>query len=754
MDKDDIGDSEARRRRREKTLIAVLTLVVVALTYVTVSPQALVQGAGKLPIASNLLFFGLINLNLLLIILLAFLVLRNVVKLVFERRSRVLGGKLKTKLVVAFFSFAVLPAALLVVGAWAFMSKSIESWFSLPLEQSLRASLSVAQVYYQSTESTAKRHSKEIASAISQHRLLPEIEGKGDELKWYLREKRREYDLALIEVFGAKGKLVARASDSDFPVEKLPAYRDKNLRRAFSNSRSAQLQDMSRGMAITGFSPIRPQGSETPVLGVVVTRGFVGESLLGKMALISGTTEEFRQVKVMEGPIRTVYLTILTAVALVVSLLATWFGFFLAKGITVPLQALSEGTEEIARGNLDYRIEQVSNDEFGVLVTSFNKMTRDLKSSNAALKLSNEELERRRKYMEVVLSNVAAGVISVDRDGGVSTINKSAEKLLDIDARALIGLRYTELLEGQHLEMVREMIREMNRQNMDTLARQIVLTIKNQSITLLVSFTVLKDEEGDYKGLVAVFEDITHLLKAQRALAWREVARRVAHEIKNPLTPIQLSAQRLRKRFLGTLQGEDVGVFDECTATIVKQVSELKYLVNEFSNFARMPAANPTPNNLNEIIEEGLVLFDEAHKNVKFQFWPQADLPRCFLDRDQIKRVVLNLLDNAVTAIDGDMGEIEIVSRYDSSLQMVRLEVADTGRGIRPEDRGRIFEPYFSTRSNGTGLGLAIVSKIVADHNGYIRVRDNAPKGTRFVIELPVEPPSVQVADGSLEGVA
>jgi len=232
------------------------------------------------------------------------------------------------------------------------------------------------------------------------------------------------------------------------------------------------------------------------------------------------------------------------------------------------------------------------------------------------------------------------------------------------------------------------------------------------------------------------------------------VARRIAHEIKNPLTPIQLSAQRLRKRFLGTLQGEDVGVFDECTATIVKQVSELKYLVNEFSNFARMPAANPTPNNLNEIIEEGLVLFDEAHKNVRFRFRPQADLPSCYLDRDQIKRVVLNLLDNAVTAIDGEAGEIEISSRYDPTLQMVRLEVADNGRGIRPEDRGKIFEPYFSTRASGTGLGLAIVSKIVADHNGYIRVRDNEPKGTRFVIELPVEPPTVQVAAGPFEGAA
>lgn len=749
----DIGKSESRRRRREKTIIAILTIIVIALTYVVVRPQGILQGTEQLPIASNLLFFGLINLNLLVIILLAFLVLRNVVKLVFERRSRLLGGKLKTRLVVAFFGFSVLPAALLVIGAWAFMSKSIESWFSLPIEQSLRASLSVAQVYYESAESGAKRSAREIARAIAVSRNA--LDGsQRDELKWLIGEKRREYDLALVEIYGSKGMLLARRRDPEFPIEEFPDYKDSHMRRAFSNTRASQMQDMERGMVVTGFAPVLPLHAKSPVLGVVVTRGFIGASLLGKMQFISRTTEEFRQVKVLEGPIRTVYLSILTAVALVVSLLATWFGFFLAKGITGPLRALSEGTEEIAAGNLDYQIEQVADDEFGILVNSFNKMTRDLKSSSEALRRSNEELERRRKYMEVVLSNVAAGVISIDRDGRVGTINKSAESFLGTDARQVIGRRYTELLDRKHLAMVREMIRDMNRQNIESLSRQVVVPIKGESLTLLVSLTVLKDDEGDYKGLVAVFEDLTHFLKAQRALAWREVARRIAHEIKNPLTPIQLSAQRLRKRFLGTLTGEDVGIFDECTATIVKQVSELKYLVNEFSNFARMPAANPAPNNLNEIIEEGLVLFGEAHSEIKFDFRPGTDLPLCYLDREQMKRVIVNLLDNAIAAMEGGEGRVEIVTRYDEPLQIIRLEMADNGHGIPPEDRGKIFEPYFSTKTKGTGLGLAIVSKIIADHNGYIRVRDNVPRGTRFVIELPIEPPTIQITGERFEGVA
>jgi two-component system nitrogen regulation sensor histidine kinase NtrY len=737
MSQPDLPRSEIRRRRRERSLIAFLTLAVMALTYLTVAPQNLLRATGHLPSEANLVFFALVNLNLLLIILLAFLVLRNLVKLVFERRSRVLGARLKTRLVVAFFSFGIVPTAMLFIGAWAFMSKSIESWFSLPLDQSLKASLSVAQVYYRSAEGDAKRSSKQIGRAIV-GAPLPLDPAHRREIRALVERKRIEYDLASVDVYSADGTLLARVSDPELPVEKFPPPSDKLLRQAFSNQREAQMQDLKRGMIVTGLSPIRPPNADGPLLGVVVTRDFVPESLLGKMRLISRTHQEFRQVRVLEGPIRTIYLTILTAITLVVILLSSWFGFFLAKGISVPLQALAEGTEAIARGRLDFQIPQASDDEFGVLVDSFNKMTRDLRASDEALKRSNLELERRRKYMEVVLSSVAAGVVAIDRDGLISTINRNAEKLLNIRVAQTLGKHFTDVLPPDHQDTVREMIREIRRLGRETLARQVTVPIGGQALTLLVSLTLLRDEEGRDMGVVAVFEDLTHVIKAQRALAWREVARRIAHEIKNPLTPIQLSAQRLRKRYLGKLQGEDVGIFDECTATIVKQVEELKNLVNEFSNFARLPAANPQPSDLNGLVEEGLFLFQEAHKNIQFSFLPAAGLPLVNLDREQIKRVLINLLDNAVAAIGGEAGLVEVVTDHDPALQVARLEVADNGIGIRPEDRGRLFEPYFSTKKSGTGLGLAIVSKIVADHNGYIRVRDNEPRGTRFVIELPV----------------
>jgi len=278
-------------------------------------------------------------------------------------------------------------------------------------------------------------------------------------------------------------------------------------------------------------------------------------------------------------------------------------------------------------------------------------------------------------------------------------------------------------------------VKELRSFRKDSIEKQVTVNVKGKSLSLLVHLTTLKDEEGKSLGVVAVFDDLTQMVKGQRMAAWREVARRIAHEIKNPLTPIQLSAQRLRKRYMDKLP-EDGAIFDECTKTIVKQVEELKGMVNEFSNFARMPTSQPTPNHLNEIIRETLVLFQEAHKEVHFVFIPET-LPILNVDRDQMKRVMINLIKNSLSAIDGE-GEIKIQTNYDSKLQIVRLEVSDDGCGIPDEDKGRLFEPYFSTRRTGTGLGLTIVNAIVADHNGYIRVRDNKPKGTTFLIELPV----------------
>jgi two-component system nitrogen regulation sensor histidine kinase NtrY len=322
-------------------------------------------------------------------------------------------------------------------------------------------------------------------------------------------------------------------------------------------------------------------------------------------------------------------------------------------------------------------------------------------------------------------------------------MNKSAEKILGIQAEGVLGEVYTRVLPPEQLALTEDLAREVTRSESHSVTREIKLNVRNEILTLLVKFTLLRDDENRYLGVVVVLDDLTQLQKAQRAAAWREVARRIAHEIKNPLTPIQLSAQRLRKRYMSQFV-EDGAVFDESTKTIITQVEEIKNLVNEFSSFARMPAANPVPNDLNEIIREAFILYQEAHRHISFVFRPDAKIPVFNLDKEQIKRAIVNLLENAVAAVEEKAGEektgeITIETQLDPLMSLARIEVADNGCGIAMEDKPLLFEPYFSTKVAGTGLGLAIANTIISDHDGYIRVKDNTPQGARFIIEIPIK---------------
>jgi two-component system nitrogen regulation sensor histidine kinase NtrY len=336
--------------------------------------------------------------------------------------------------------------------------------------------------------------------------------------------------------------------------------------------------------------------------------------------------------------------------------------------------------------------------------------------------------------METLLRNIAAGVISVDPAGTITTMNAAAEQMLGVKADQAVGESYTGVFQSEQLRTMRELMEQVK--GGGTVEREIKIALPDQIVTAVATGTMLRGDDGDTLGVMIFLEDITQIQKVQRMEAWREVARRIAHEIKNPLTPIQLSAERLRKRYAKLLNG-DGGVLDKCTATIITQVEDMKNLVNEFSQFARLPAAELTANNLNEIVKEALFLFKEGHKGIRFDF-RQGEIPSLDLDRDQIKRVLINLLDNALAAVEENAGEIRMSTTYSRSAGLVLLEVADNGSGLAPEVRARIFEPYFSTKKDGTGLGLAIVSAIVADHRGHIRVRPNEPRGTRFIIELPV----------------
>ena len=734
----EINIQELKRRKRERYVILFTTILVVFLTFLEIHSSKI---SDHIPITSNILVFGLININVILLLLVAFLVVRNIVKLVFERKKNILGSKLRTKFVVAFVSLSIVPTVLLFFVAAGFITNSIENWFSIQVENSLRESLAVAQVYYQDSANNAIHYAEQISQGIKEKRLLSRR--RQDSLKKFVRSKLDQYNLGAIEVFSNKAKELVKEINPGIPFVGFTTTDSELIQEGLKGEGITKIQSLGSGDLIRGIVPIHSGKNSQKAIGVVIVNYYVPQSLVAKMEEISTVFSEYTQLKMLKNPIKTSYFITLSIVTLLIIFSATWFGFYLAKEITIPVQRLAHGIHEVANGNLDFNIDPVTDDEIGSLMNSFNKMTYDLGASksmaeeaNIGLRNTNIELDQRRRYMEIVLKNVAAGVISIDKEGMVSTINRSAEKMFGIKAESVINKRYDDVFTSEYLKEINELLETIAGSTSGTIKKHIRLSLPDETVTLVISITVLKDEEENYMGFVVVFDDLTELQKAQRAAAWREVARRIAHEIKNPLTPIKLSAQRLRKRYLKEFSGNGK-VFDECTKTIIDQVEDLKGLVNEFSNFARLPATNPHPNDINKIIRESLVLYQEAHKNVEFKFREKNHMPVFDLDREQIRRVIINLLDNAVDSIE-ERGEVAIETFYDEAMQAARIEVVDNGCGIPQEERSRLFEPYFSTKKSGTGLGLSIVSTIVSDHNGYIRVKENKPKGSRFIIELPL----------------
>ena len=729
---------ELRKRKREGFIIAFSLLLII---FFTATKIHLTKLSSEVPMGNNIIIFGIINVILLLIILLIFLVLRNVAKIMVERRQNAIGAKLRTKLVLAVVGLSLVPTMLLFFVSAGFITNSIQNWFNKQVETSLDESMEVAQTYYKTSAANAIYYGEQISTFIKTQKLLNEE--NLPRLKALIRQKQKEYNLGVVEVYSSQREELVRATNPKLPQGEFTNPSSEDINVGLQGKNLTKVNSIGKADLIRGIVPVYSNWNAKDVVGVVVVNYYVPYSLVSKMKEISASYHEFRQLKIMKNPITTGYILTLFLITLVIIFLAVWFGVYLAKSLTTPIQELAAATKQVAEGNLDVHLEEKGSDEIGMLITSFNKMTEDLRNNQLALKKTNEEvsrsnieLEQRRRYMETVLKNVTAGVISVDKEGILTTINKSAERLLNINPKKVTGKNFREVLQPVHLDIVKGMLRDMVVAKHDTVSKQVTIPLKDTNLTLLVNLTVLKDENDEFMGTVVVFDDLTQLIKAQRMAAWREVARRIAHEIKNPLTPIQLSAQRLRKRYLSRFEEEEK-VFDECTAMIIKSVDELKTLVDEFSNFARMPAAQPAPTNLNEILQEALTLYQEAHRSITFTIFTDETIPLIQLDRDQIKRVLINLLDNAVAAIDGQ-GSITIESSYNKELKLATFTVTDSGHGITPEDRARLFEPYFSTKKSGTGLGLAIVNTIISDHHGFIRSKDNEPKGTVFIIELPV----------------
>lgn len=681
----------------------------------------------QLPFVHSIFFFGLVNFNIILLLLLLFLIFRNVVKVFVERRGKVFGSSLKGKLIAAFLAFSAIPTLLLFIISVFYINSSFDKWFSVKMVGVLKSSLEVQNAYY----FNAKKKNYHFAHQVSEK--IKSLKSK-DQIKNTLKSLQKEFALDAVEyypsMFGRRTLVVSQdESIGEVPPVSLE-FLQKGIRSQIESSTIFQFGD---GNLVRVIVPVEENADK----GAVVVSSFVPLSLISRMNDVSTAYEEFRDINPLEYPLKSIYLIILFLITLVILLAASWFGFHLAKQLSIPLFLLGRATQRVAQGDYTQLEVKSGSEEIASLVDSFNQMTTNLARSEKDVLEANSNLQETLRYIEVVLKNVSAGIISVDKAGKITTLNRHAGELLDLDPQKYIGRSVRELLTLEYFRTFAELLKTMQQHKIESLQREFKITVNGETKPLLMNLSILKDDQGQEIGKILVFDDMTPIVSAQRAAAWTEVARRIAHEIKNPLTPIKLSAERLQRKFSAQIQDP---AFSECTSMIIKQVDDMKNLVNEFNQFARLPQAKPVIGSISKVIQNSVAVFKQAHPDLSLNLNLDELTPDFKFDPDQLTRVFMNLIDNSISAVDGKpQGLVSITSKFDAELKVLRLFVADNGQGIPASDRQRVFEPYFSTKETGTGLGLAIVKRIIEDHNGLIRAQANEPVGTKMIIEIPVQ---------------
>lgn len=691
----------------------------------------LTRNAGTMPLVNSVFFFGILNINLIILIALVWLVFRNVGKLLLERRGRILGSKLKSKLVVAFLSFALVPTLVLFVISSLYINSSFDKWFSVKVQNTLEGSLEITRIFYRNTEANSLHFAERLAQQV--------LQANPDALDELLESQRQLLSLHAVEFYpdAFAERIITQETPSANVPRFFPRLATDLLEKALSETKVTILQHVNRGDLLRVLVPVKGK-SDQPPLGVLVVNTYVPVSLVSKVDEISNVFKDYKELNPLQYPVKTAYFVLLVMMTLVIIFVAIWMGLYLARELTVPVERLVRGAQSVGGGNLDIKIESTGQDEIATLVESFNRMTRDLKEGRERLRKTAVDAETRKLQLEAVLANVGTGVIVVDAERRIGTFNRAASQILKLEPEQAVGREVREVFSGDSSALI-ELIDKLENHPIDASLQAETAQWNDHSTPETRSLAAIGTpliENGARWGVVVVIEDMTYLIKGQREMAWREVARRIAHEIKNPLTPIKLSAQRLQRRLAGR---EENDFIQECTDLIIRGADELKELVNEFSNFARFPEANPSPNDLNRTIEEVVQLYRQAHPWLNVEFDTEQRIPIFDFDHDQIKRAMINLFDNAVAALDGSATPlIRVETRLNSQLQIATITVEDHGSGMPEDVKSRVFEPYFSTKRGGTGLGLAITKRIISDHDGFIRVQSTPGKGTTFTIELPL----------------
>ncbi len=677
-------------------------------------------------VGNNLLIFSIVNFNLVLLILLAFLVGRNVVKLIFDRRRRILGSKLRLRLVTAFVGLTLVPTIIVFVLASGLLSRALDDWFSNQVETAVHSAMSIGRNHYELLKVKTAKVTEMIKVEIE---TKPLVYREKIILSQYLEKAILNHDISGVQIFKSnKDNFLTLGTE----VERTEIEENKIIKLA-SQKEGVSYDNKPNKNYLSAFTRVRLDDQSL----ILITTKLLSKDIADSLRVVSNAFKEYEQVKLFKSPIKSSYLLTLAMITGLLLFSAIWFGFYTAKEISVPIQRLAEGTQAVARGNLDYYVRPTGDDEVSVLIRSFNQMTADLKQSR-------NEVERRRSYTETILSNLAIAVISVDKNEKITSANRAATSLFSINKISnTLGQDLEDIVNSdvysQVEKLVRRVLDDQERPNL-VLEKQVSFKAEGISRNVVCTSGQLTNVQGEVVGAVLLFDDVTELKKAQEMNVWSEVARRIAHEIKNPLTPIKLCAQRIEKNAEDTKSNQ---VFIESSQTILEHVESINRLANEFSRFARMPKAEFKKEDINILLSQIIDSYAETNTDVSFHFIADNRVKEVEIDREQIRRLFINLLDNALISVrkrqkSEDCNSKVFLKTEIESQNLLRMEVVDSGYGISDNDKSQIFDPYFTTESSGTGLGLAIVSTIVSEHNGEIKVFDSEMGGAKFVIELPI----------------
>jgi PAS domain S-box-containing protein len=678
----------------------------------------------------TLLLYALSSLNFFAFVIFGFILLRNLIKLARERRALQLGAKIKTRLWLYFFAVSILPIIAMAVFSYLFLNRALERWFtSIPGNVIIEA----REVQNQAIKTQAEKL-RQTAAMLAQSLDNRDL-SSGD-----LRRVAEAGNLTHIEILSKENKTLDVYEKNITPEQKAEVNNLLELVRGGRTDEPVLLDSRGFDVALATLSDGRR---------LVIMPDLYAETNVSQM--VDNSLVKFEELKKSELNIRQIGLSTLGVLTFMLIFASSWTALYIARGLTVPIKALAEGADKIAQGDVGHRVEVLAEDELALLVESFNQMSAKLEENSA-------ELEERRRYIETVLQSLPTGVVSFDAKNRVTTINESAVQILKLDDADLTGSELGKLVTEENRIVLERLLNRARRigQASEQTALQREKANGNGStgdanLPVALTATALPRSFGSASGVVLVIEDLSELITAQRASAWAEVARRMAHEIKNPLTPIQLSAERIAKRFAARrgeaerlenqspkTEDQTVKVIKEGTQTILREVSSLKAMVDEFSRFARLPHVKLESGSLNEIVRQSAALYED--RGVRIELNLAEDLPNALIDEEQLKRVFVNLIENAIEAFEKTQDAKKIVAKtfYDRARDLLVAEISDNGNGIPPADFPKLFQPYFSTKGRGTGLGLAIVQRIVSEHRGKIKAVNNSPRGAKFIVELPV----------------